>query len=78
MGPGLPAVSGRLVVASLCRAGFRVIRISGSHHMLEHPGPPLVQLTVPVHGSRTLPPGTFRAIVRKSGLDVDAFRDLLR
>ena len=36
--PGsLPAIPGAKVVKALERAGFTVVRISGSHHVMRHP-----------------------------------------
>ena len=33
----IPAVPGAKVVKALERAGFRVVRVNGSHHVLRHP-----------------------------------------
>jgi predicted RNA binding protein YcfA (HicA-like mRNA interferase family) len=69
-------VSGREVVAALLRAGFEVLRQRGSHVIL-------INLTtrqtlpVSVHGSRDLPEGTLRGIIRDAGLTVDEFIRLL-
>jgi len=35
-------------------------------------------VTVPVHGNRDLPPGTFRSILRQAELSVEEFNRLLR
>jgi predicted RNA binding protein YcfA (HicA-like mRNA interferase family) len=32
----LPSLTGRKLIAALKRLGFRVIRIKGSHHYLQH------------------------------------------
>lgn len=77
MSGGLPTVSGRRVVRALETAGFVVERISGSHHLLVHRDNPARAVTVPVHGSRDLKPGTLRAIIRQAGLSVAEFDDLL-
>lgn len=78
MGGGrLPAVSGRAVVRALSRAGFRLDRIVGSHHVLAHPTDPRRSVTVPVHSGRDLKPGTLRAIIRQAGFSVDEFVGLL-
>jgi len=73
---GLPALSGRAVVAVLQRAGFEVVRRKGSHNFLRHRGDPSRQTVVPVH-RRDLPPGTLLAILRQARLDRDEFLDLL-
>jgi len=77
MSRGLPAVDGKRVIRALIKAGFAVERIAGSHHLLVHRDNPARAVTVPVHGSRDLKPGTLRAIVRQVGLSVEEFNDLL-
>jgi predicted RNA binding protein YcfA (HicA-like mRNA interferase family) len=72
-----PALTGRDVVRALQKAGFVVIRISGSHHRLEHPGDPSRTTTVPVHAGKTLKRGTLRGIIKQAGLTVDEFLALL-
>jgi predicted RNA binding protein YcfA (HicA-like mRNA interferase family) len=71
----LPVTDGRRV--KLQRAGFVVDRVVGSHHVLTRPGNPLLTVTVPVHGSRDLKPGTLRSIIRQSGLTQQEFSELL-
>ena len=72
-----PAVSGARVVRALERGGFVVVRISGSHHRLVHPGDPSKATTVPVHGAKTLRVGTMRNILKQTGLTVDELIALL-
>jgi predicted RNA binding protein YcfA (HicA-like mRNA interferase family) len=76
-GGRLPAISGKRVVRALTRAGFRVDRVVGSHHVLIYPGDPTRTVTIPVHADRDLKPGTLRSIVRQAGFAVDEFVDLL-
>ncbi len=71
----LPTVSGRQTVAALERAGFEVRRQRGSHIILVKAGK-AETLSVPDH--RQLKPGTLRALIRKAGLTVGEFVDLLR
>ncbi|HEX4303804.1 MAG TPA: type II toxin-antitoxin system HicA family toxin [Rhizomicrobium sp.] len=73
----LPVVSGKRVVQALQKAGFALVRVSGSHHLLAMPGNPARAVVVPVHGNHDLKSGTLRSIVRQSGLTVDAFVALL-
>jgi predicted RNA binding protein YcfA (HicA-like mRNA interferase family) len=75
--PGLPTLSGRVVVAALERGGSTLDRVVGSHHVLVHQGEPRRAVTVPVHGNRDLKAGTLRSIIRQAGLTVEEFRDLL-
>lgn len=71
-----PRVSGNAVVSALQRGGFELLRIRGSHHYLREPGVSGL-VVVPVHGSRVIPLGTLRSIVRQSGLTEDEFLALL-
>lgn len=73
--PKLPVVSGRETIRALERAGFHVDEIEGSHHIMIGPGG---RLSVPVHGSRDLKPGTLRGIIRDAGLTVDEFCRLVK
>lgn len=77
MSPHLPAVNAQQVIAALKRAGFAVERIRGSHYILALPGDPRRAVTVPFHGAKDLKPGTLRSIIRRAGLTVEQFRDLL-
>ena len=76
-GGRLPVASGAAVARALKRAGFVVDRIIGSHHILAYPGDPTRTVTVPVHAGRDLKPGTLRAIIRQTGLNVEEFKELL-
>jgi predicted RNA binding protein YcfA (HicA-like mRNA interferase family) len=46
-------------------AGFRLLRIKGSHHML---AAGRRKVTVPVHGSADLKAGTLKSIEKQSGI----------
>lgn len=74
--PKLPAVSGRATVRALEKAGFALIRQSGSHIVLQKriPGG-TTTVVVPNHSD--LAKGTLRSILRKAGLSVDDFLELL-
>ena len=73
--PRLPRVTGRVVIAALGRAGFRVERVRGSHHSLRHgDGRATV---VPVHSGETIGPGLLAKILRDCELDRKGFRGLL-
>jgi predicted RNA binding protein YcfA (HicA-like mRNA interferase family) len=71
----VPAVPGIRVVRALERAGFKVARISGSHHVMRHPDGRTV--AVPVHHGRDMPKGTLRNILAIVGMDADELRELL-
>lgn len=63
----------REVLARLERAGFAIRRQSGSHIVLRHADGR--QTYVAMH-TRDVPNGTFRSILRQSGLTEDEFKNL--
>ena len=63
----------RDVLARLQKAGFVVRRQSGSHVVLRHPDGR--QTYVAMHTS-DVPTGTFRSILKQSGLTEEEFRTL--
>jgi len=73
----LPQVAGDRIVRALQRAGFIVVRQSGSHMTLRHRDDATRRVTVPVHGSKSVTPGTLRAILRSARLSVDELSSLL-
>lgn len=73
--PPVPAIRGERVVKALEKAGFKIARITGSHHIMRHPDGR--GTTVPVHPGRELAKGTLRGILADIGLSVDEFRQLL-
>ncbi|MGH3279429.1 MAG: type II toxin-antitoxin system HicA family toxin [Trebonia sp.] len=73
--PPLPVLPGLRVVRTLEKAGFEVIRIRGSHHVLRHPDGR--GTSVPVHRNEEVRVGTLRGIIRDCGLTVDEFVNLL-
>ncbi len=77
MSPSLPPVAGRDVIRALQKAGFVVVRISGSHHRLVHPDDAARAATVPVHGKKPLKRGTLQAILQQSGVTAAQLRELL-
>ena len=50
--PPVPSVRGDRVVRALDKAGFKVARITGSHHIMRHPDSR--GTTVPVHPGRDI------------------------
>ena len=73
--PRLPRVSGRQAVAAFEQAGFQRRRQRGSHIVLARRGHPQT-LSVPDH--RQLGVGLLRDLIRKAGLTVDQFIELIR
>lgn len=68
----IPRITGKEVVAALEKAGFRVVRIRGSHfHLYNEKRDALV--TVPVHSGKTLALKTLRIILRMADISVEEF-----
>jgi predicted RNA binding protein YcfA (HicA-like mRNA interferase family) len=59
--PPVPSVRGDRLV----RAGFKLARVAGSHHVMRHPDGR--GTTVPVHPCRNVAKGTLRNILADTG-----------
>jgi predicted RNA binding protein YcfA (HicA-like mRNA interferase family) len=68
--PNLPRLTGKEMVRFLEDQGWRVLRIAGSHHVMEGSGKRTV---VPVHGNQTMKIGTLRSILRDADLSPEEF-----
>jgi predicted RNA binding protein YcfA (HicA-like mRNA interferase family) len=64
------------MLAALQRAGFRVVRVKGSHHFLRHNEDPRRETVIALHPG-DLPAGTVRAILRQARLSRKEFVTLL-
>ncbi|MFN0218149.1 MAG: type II toxin-antitoxin system HicA family toxin [Hyphomicrobium sp.] len=71
----LPRLTGPQVIAALGRAGFSVVRVKGSHHMLRHADGRVT--TVPVHGAEIIGPGLLSKILRDCELTRESFARLV-
>ncbi len=70
-----PRISGSDLIAALAKAGFRVIRIRGSHHFVRHEdGRGTV---VPVHSGETVGPGLLNKILRDCHFRIEELRQLM-
>jgi predicted RNA binding protein YcfA (HicA-like mRNA interferase family) len=54
------------VIRKLRALGFEGPHEGGKHMVMRHPAT-RKKISVPIHGARTLPMGTLRAIVREAG-----------
>ncbi len=72
----LPALRPKAVMRALERAGFRLVRITGSHHIYEHPARPDRVVPVPLH-NRDLKRCTLQNILKQAGLTDEELLDLL-
>lgn len=70
-----PSITGRQLINALAKVGFGVVRVTGSHHRLQHADGR--KTTVPVHGKETLGPGILLKILRDIDLTRGDLRDLL-
>jgi predicted RNA binding protein YcfA (HicA-like mRNA interferase family) len=73
--PPVPSVRGAQVVRALEKAGFKVARVTGSHHIMRHPDGR--GTTVPVHAARDVAKGTLRGILADTSITVAELQDLL-
>ena len=73
--PEYKRVSGKDLLRVLEEFGWHLHRIRGSHHIMRHETKPRVTLSVPIHGSRTLPVGTQVALLKDAGISPDAFNE---
>ena len=60
------SLSSREIIAKLESAGWKLVRITGSHHHFRHEERPGT-VTV-AHPVKDIPPGTMRSIERQSGV----------
>ena len=60
-------MTGKEMLALLMRNGWQVVRINGSHHIMQKAGS-LHSIPVPVHGNKPLAVGTEHTILKKAGL----------
>jgi len=71
----LPRLTGREIITVLCKAGFDVIRIKGSHHFLRHSDGRTT--VVPVYRDETIGPGLMTKILHDCEMNQDEFRSFL-
>ncbi len=70
------AITAARLVRLLARAGFRIIRQTGSHAHLERIGGTGKLVTIPMH-NRDLPIVTLRSILRQAGISISDFLRML-
>ena len=69
-----PALTGKVLLAALKRAGFRVARIKGSHHILKHADGRMT--IVPVHAGETIGTGLLSKILQDCDLTREKLQEL--
>jgi predicted RNA binding protein YcfA (HicA-like mRNA interferase family) len=70
-----PRITGTDLIAALAKAGFRVVRVKGSHHFLRHEDGR--STVVPAHAGETLGPGLLHKILRDCQLTTIQLAELL-
>ncbi len=77
--PKLPQVKGSDLVRAMERDGFEVVRIKGSHHILQKgfPDGEWVTIPVPVHAGHNIKKGTLSGILRKAHISRERLVTLL-
>lgn len=58
-------MNGKQIIKTLEQSGFRVIRVSGRHHILFNGER---KVTVPVHGATDVKIGTLKSIEKQAGV----------
>ena len=71
----LPRIRGRELIAALGRAGFKIVRVKGSHHFLRHSDGR--QTVVPVHAGEIIGPGLMKDILKDVEIAPEGFTKLL-
>jgi predicted RNA binding protein YcfA (HicA-like mRNA interferase family) len=63
----MKAMSGREFARLVEQNGWKLLRISGSHHIYGRPGA-VVRLSIPIHGNRPLKTGLLRHLAKLAGV----------
>ena len=63
----MKSVSGREFARIIERRGWKLLRVSGSHHIYGKSGS-IVRLSVPIHGSKPLKTGLLRHLAKLAEL----------
>jgi predicted RNA binding protein YcfA (HicA-like mRNA interferase family) len=71
----LPRITGRQLIHILSKAGFELVRVKGSHHVLSHPDGR--RTVVPVHRGEVIGPGLLSQILRDCEMNREELIDLL-
>lgn len=71
----LPVISGEECLKLLMKIGYRFLRQKGSHIVVRK-DEPFSQIVIPNH--KVLDRGTFRGIIKQSGLSVEEFNKIIK
>ncbi|MEO8594896.1 MAG: type II toxin-antitoxin system HicA family toxin [Candidatus Solibacter sp.] len=70
-----PRITGSDLLAALAKAGFRALRVKGSHHFLRHEDGR--STVVPAHSGEIIGPGLLNKILRDCRMSVEQLTELL-
>lgn len=73
----LPRLTGKSVKKALLKAGFKLVRVKGSHNFLVHHEDPTRWATIPVHSGEILPLKILNNILKSTKLSLEDFKKLL-
>jgi predicted RNA binding protein YcfA (HicA-like mRNA interferase family) len=74
VGEKIPVVRSNQLLKALESVGFREVNRTGSHVKLRRGSQIAI---VPDHGSKDVPLGTLRSVLKQAGLSIEEFRELL-
>jgi len=69
----MKAFSGRDFARLIEQRGWRLLRVTGSHHIYGRPGS-VVRLSIPIHGNRPLKMGLLRHLAKLADIPEDELR----
>lgn len=75
--PKLPVLSGKELIKALSKLGFKHIRTSGSHAILNNLSYKGKKTTIPVPLHQEIAKGTLKSIMRQADIDLEKLLDLL-
>ena len=64
-----PRITGQKLIVALKKAGFEVIRVKGSHHLLKHPDGR--RTVIPAHRGEILGPGLTAQILKDCEIEIE-------
>ncbi|MCC6475647.1 type II toxin-antitoxin system HicA family toxin [bacterium] len=70
MSPQLPVVTGVELIRAFQRAGYSIVRQTGSHTFLAHPRNPRHLVNIPAH-KKDMKPSTLRSILFYADVSVE-------
>jgi len=73
----IPMLRSREIIEVLLKAGFKIVRQSGSHVRLRHIFNPTRQTTVPIHNS-DIPRSILIKILKQASIPIKEFLGLLK